>query len=132
MEPVTHRLPLVRPRLLVLVGRLVALCLVLTLAGPAWADGDKAAAESLFQDGKAAMKQGKYEQACTLFTASFDAEPSVGALLNLALNAVAATPDGGCVQLVARGMGAGVELCIVDDRGDKVDGEDECGAFSWA
>jgi signal transduction histidine kinase len=36
-------------------------------------------------------------------------------LLNLALNAVAATPDGGRVQLVARGMGAGVELCIVDE-----------------
>jgi signal transduction histidine kinase len=36
-------------------------------------------------------------------------------LLNLALNAVAATPDGGRVQLVARGMGAGIELCIVDE-----------------
>jgi len=36
-------------------------------------------------------------------------------LLNLALNAVTATPDGGRVQLVARGMGLGVELCIIDE-----------------
>ena len=36
-------------------------------------------------------------------------------LLNLALNAVAVTPDGGRVQLVARGMGLGVELCILDE-----------------
>jgi signal transduction histidine kinase len=36
-------------------------------------------------------------------------------LLNLALNAVAVTPDGGRVQLVARGMGLGVELCVTDE-----------------
>ncbi len=59
------------------------LCALLGIVAPAWA-GDKAAAESLFQDGKEAMKQGNYEQACGLFGASFDAEPSVGALLNLA------------------------------------------------
>ena len=35
-------------------------------------------------------------------------------LLNLALNAVTVTPDGGRVKLVARGMGLGVELCILD------------------
>ncbi|MBW2457114.1 MAG: hypothetical protein JRI68_21540 [Deltaproteobacteria bacterium] len=79
----THHPPLVRARLLLLVGRVVVVCTLLGVATPVWA-GDKAAAESLFQDGKEAMKQGKYEQACGLFAASFDAEPSVGALLNLA------------------------------------------------
>ena len=82
-EPMTHPSPLVRARRLLLVCQLVALCLWTTIAGPAWA-GDRAAAESLFQDGKAALKQGRYEHACGLFSASFDADPSVGALLNLA------------------------------------------------
>jgi tetratricopeptide (TPR) repeat protein len=54
----------------------------------AWPSGalasQKAAAESLFQEGKRLMDQGDYEQACPKFQASLKAEPSVGAMLNLA------------------------------------------------
>ncbi len=78
-----HRLPVFRAHLLRVACRLAVVCLLGGVAVPAWA-GDKAAAESLFQDGKSAMDQGRYQQACGLFAASFDAEPSVGALLNLA------------------------------------------------
>jgi hypothetical protein len=82
-DPLSHPGPVIRAARLLTACRLLLLCLVTGIAVPAWA-GDKAAAESLFQDGKTAMKQGNYERACGLFAASFDAEPSVGALLNLA------------------------------------------------
>src|SRR5690606_30041935 len=58
-----------------------ALC-VLIVSGTARAD--KATAESLFQEGKRLMEQGQIEEACPKFQASMDAEPSVGAMLNLA------------------------------------------------
>jgi hypothetical protein len=44
----------------------------------------KAAAESLFQEGKRLMEAGQYEEACQKFEASQKADASVGALLNLA------------------------------------------------
>lgn len=56
---------------------------VTLVAGPSAAD-DKALAETLFLEGKEMMKQGKLAEACKRFEASHQAEPSVGALLNLA------------------------------------------------
>jgi hypothetical protein len=64
--------------------RIVAASLVLSLGLPAHA-ADKAAAESLFNAGKELMDAGQYAEACLKFGESHDAEPSVGALLNLAL-----------------------------------------------
>jgi hypothetical protein len=64
--------------------RIVAASLVISLCLPAHA-ADKAAAESLFNAGKELMDAGQYAEACLKFGESHDAEPSVGALLNLAL-----------------------------------------------
>lgn len=61
------------------------MALTLSLSSPsAWAS-DKAAAESLFNAGKALMDEERYAEACEKFAGSMDAEPSVGAQLNLAL-----------------------------------------------
>lgn len=49
------------------------------------ADDTAAAAESLFRAGKALMDEGNYRDACMRFKESHNADPSVGALLNLAL-----------------------------------------------
>lgn len=46
---------------------------------------DKTMAESLFQQGKAAMTAGDYVKACPLLEASLGKERAVGTLLNLAL-----------------------------------------------
>jgi len=66
-------------------GAIVALAVAL-LGDPglAWAS-DKAAAESLFNAGKSLMDEERYAEACEKFAGSMDAEPSVGAQLNLAL-----------------------------------------------
>ncbi len=45
---------------------------------------DKPLAEALFLEGQGLWKQGQYEAACEKFEASHVAEPSVGALLNIA------------------------------------------------
>ena len=67
--------------LLVCVGVVAAL---VSVGAPALA-GDAAAAESLFRKGKELLGQKRYDEACPLFEASMKAEPSVGAVLNLAL-----------------------------------------------
>lgn len=64
-----------------------ALALTAVLAAPLAAHaqgGDKAAAESLFQEGKDLLKQGKTSEACPKFAESQRLEASVGTLLNLA------------------------------------------------
>jgi hypothetical protein len=45
---------------------------------------DPVAAEALFQEGKAAMADGRLDEACSKFAASMAAEASAGTLLNLA------------------------------------------------
>jgi hypothetical protein len=59
---------------------------VLFLSGAAFAQSgqDLALAETLFRDGKAAMEQKKYDQACPKFAESYRLDPQVGTLLNLA------------------------------------------------
>ena len=49
----------------------------------AWAD-DAALAQELFDEGHRLMEAGDYDNACPKFKGSHEAEPSVGALLNLA------------------------------------------------
>ncbi|MBW2522784.1 MAG: hypothetical protein JRI23_01350 [Deltaproteobacteria bacterium] len=46
---------------------------------------DKVSAEALFQEGKELMDAGNFEEACPKFQASYEADPAIGALLNLAL-----------------------------------------------
>jgi hypothetical protein len=46
--------------------------------------GASASAESLFREAKELMEQGKVSEACGKFTASYDIEPMVGTLFNLA------------------------------------------------
>jgi hypothetical protein len=61
---------------------LVVLAAMLLAARPALAD--RASAETLFQEGRELLDAKKYDEARAKFEASMDAEPSVGALLNLA------------------------------------------------
>lgn len=63
--------------------RALPLVLTLCLAAPAAAN-DKAAAESLYEQGKTLLRDGNYKEACPKFQASHEADPSVGALLHLA------------------------------------------------
>lgn len=49
------------------------------------AAGDVAAAEALFREGQAAMQRSDFAAACKAFAASNDADPSVGAEVNLAI-----------------------------------------------
>ncbi|MBW2525216.1 MAG: hypothetical protein JRI23_13615 [Deltaproteobacteria bacterium] len=69
------------PRWLLRLGCVLALAFVTAVASA----GDKAMAESLFQQGKAAMTAGNYAKACPLLDASLKEDRAVGTLLNLAL-----------------------------------------------
>jgi hypothetical protein len=73
----THR----AQRWMLRLGWVSALVFVTAVASA----GDKAMAESLFQQGKAAMTAGDYDKACPLLETSLEEERAVGTLLNLAL-----------------------------------------------
>jgi tetratricopeptide (TPR) repeat protein len=63
----------------------IALCAALALAGAAThAMADSAAAEKLFRDGKAAMKEGKIAEACDAFQASENNEHNLATVMSLA------------------------------------------------
>lgn len=47
-------------------------------------DSDKAKAEKLFEEGRALMAEGKYDQACAKLEQSHKVRPGIGALFNLA------------------------------------------------
>jgi hypothetical protein len=64
------------------IASLLCLLSALALARPA-AAGDKALAESLFQEGRRLMAEGSYEQACERFAGSQAQDPSPGTLVNL-------------------------------------------------
>ncbi len=66
-----------------LVSLMVFLLVVVAFGGNARAD-NKALAETLFLEGQALLDGGSLEEACKRFRASHQAEPSVGAILNLA------------------------------------------------
>ena len=58
--------------------------MVLLCSGPDARASDPAAAKELFDKGRVALEAGKWPEACRMFRASFDFDPSVGALLNIA------------------------------------------------
>jgi len=57
---------------------------VVLASGAGLARADSAIADQLFQQAKEAMKDGNFDVACPKFQASYDADPGLGALLNLA------------------------------------------------
>jgi tetratricopeptide (TPR) repeat protein len=61
----------------------IAIAVAAALAVPAVAGADTDRAKQLFEQGRKALASGQLERACKRFAASHEAEPSVGALLNL-------------------------------------------------
>lgn len=62
----------------------VAVCLMVGVPSPAAAAEDPAAAELLFQKGRAAMEEGRLKEACQKFAESHRLDPAPGAVMNLA------------------------------------------------
>jgi hypothetical protein len=76
--------PVLHPALRALAACLTVAAATLSLpAGVAFGQ-DSAAAETLFQEGKALVADGKIAEACPKFEASFELDRSLGTLLNLA------------------------------------------------
>src|SRR5687767_12500948 len=75
-----------RPRLRPGARTLVVASLLLLLPAIARADGprDSLAAEVLFSEARALMKDGRWEEACPKLEASHSLDPALGTLLNLA------------------------------------------------
>src|SRR4051794_20217691 len=66
--------------------RTAAICLITTLSGPvamAQSTSDKVAAESLFDQGRDAMRKSDFARACGLLERSQKLDPAVGTLLYL-------------------------------------------------
>jgi hypothetical protein len=64
---------------------LVASSIALTCAAPAFADGDRTAAEALFRESRQAIARGDYDAACPKLEESLKLDAAVGTLLNLSV-----------------------------------------------
>ena len=73
----------IRDRSRIAVSAALVFCCLAVAPTAAWAD--ESAAETLFQEGLAAMKRSEYPVACEAFTQSNKADPSPGTQINLAI-----------------------------------------------
>lgn len=73
------------PSIRFLIASELALLALALFAGTAFAQGDKAAAEALFREGKRLMDEGHYDEACPMLAESQRIDPGGGNMLNLAL-----------------------------------------------